>query len=408
MNARMLFKLALRNVFRSKARSAITIGALFFGVTMSLLLSGFVMGVGESLVTETLDSKVGAIQVHRAGYFEKRDRQPLALNLPQDAALEATLTGVPNVKGVTPRLTFTGLVTNGSRGTIAVITAIDPSTASAVLPKLDTYLEGDPLKPSDRNGAHVARELGHALGLQQGVPLMLQAQGLGGRDNALDLELRGLQAGQNPLESKRTVVVPLEFAQSLLGMKGLVTEYVVALDDLERLDATAKALRSALGPEYEVHTWEELRPALRDARLLQRAVLGGVSFVFLIIALFGVANTLLMSVLERTREIGTLLAVGMTRQVVAALFMAEALVQALLGSSVGLLVALVVVNLARRAGGFEVSMGQGQGFFRVMPTLLPMVPVLVVSAAVVGSVIAAVSPALRAARMRPVEALSSS
>lgn len=408
MNPRMLLRLALRNVFRSKARSGITIGALFFGVTMSLLLSGFVMGVGESLVTETIESRVGAIQVHRAGYFEKRDRQPLALNLPQGAALEQQLLAVPNVQAVTPRITFAGLVTNGSRGTIAVISAIDPATVSQVLPKVDTYLEGDPLKPGDRNGAHVARELGHALGLERGVPLMLQAQGLGGRDNALDLELRGLQTGQNPLESKRTVQVPLEFAQSLLGMKGLATEYLVAVDDVEKLDATAAALRGALGPEYEVHTWEQLRPGLRDARLLQRAVLGGVSFVFLIIALFGVANTLLMSVLERTREIGTLLAVGMTRQLVAALFMAEAVVQALIGAGAGLTVALIIVTLARRAGGFEISMGDGQGFFRIMPTLLPMVPVLVVSAAVVGSVLAAVSPALRASRMRPVEALSSS
>ena len=404
----MLFRLALRNVFRAKARSGITMGALFFGVAMSLMLSAFVMGAGESLVTETIESRVGAIQVHRAGYFEKRDRQPLALNVPQDAELEKTLRSVPGVKAVTPRITFTGLMTNGSRGTIAVVTAVDPVTVAAVLPKVDLYVEGQSLKPGDRNGAHVAQELGHALGLQTGVPLMLQAQGLRGRDNAQDLELRGFATGQNPLESKRTVTVPLSFAQSLLGMSGLATEYVIAIDDVEQLDVTAKALRAALGPTYEVNTWEELRPGLRDARLLQRAILGGVSFVFLVIALFGVANTLLMSVLERTREIGTLLAVGMTRGRVAGLFMTEALVQAFIGASLGLGVALVVVTAARASGGFEISMGAGQGVFRVMPTLLPMVPVVVVAAAVIGSVLAALSPAMRAARMRPVEALSSS
>ncbi len=404
----MLLHLALRNVFRAKARSGITIGALFFGVAMSLILSGFVMGTGESLVTETIESRVGAIQVHRAGYFEKRDRQPLALNMPQDPELERRLRSVSNVHAVTGRISFTALVTNGSRGTIAVVSAIEPSSVTEVLPKIDLYLEGEPFTATERNGAHVGQELAHALGLQQGVPLMMQAQGLRGRDNALDLELRGLETGQNPLESKRTVEVPLVFAQTLLGMPGLVTEYVVAVDDLEKLDDTAEALRTVLGPACEVHTWASLRPALRDARLLQRAILGGISFVFLIIALFGVANTLLMSVLERTREIGTLLAVGMTRGKVAGLFMAEAMVQALIGSGAGLGVALVVIGLARGAGGFLVSMGQGQGAFRVVPVLLPLVPVLVVGGAIIGSVIAAVSPALRAARMRPVEALSSS
>ena len=403
----MLLRLAMRNVFRAKARSAITIGALFFGVAMTLLLSGFVMGVGESLVAEAIESRVGAIQVHRVGYFEKRDRQPLALHLTRDAAVEAKVLATPNVRALTPRITFSGLLTNGSRGTIAIITAVDPQTVRDALPKIDLYLEGDPLKPGDRNGAHVGLELNRALALKPGVPLMLQAQGLGGRDNALDLEPRGVLAGQNPLEGKRAVTVPLAFAQSLLGMENKVTEYVIAVKDLNQLDETADALRAVLGADYEVQTWELLRPALRDARLLQRAILGGISFIFLIIALFGVANTLLMSVLERTREIGTLLAVGMTRSMVARLFMLEAFLQAALGALVGLGLAEVLINVARSGGGITVSMGAGQGYFRMMPTLLPAVPFIVVGAACLGSVLAAVSPALRAARMRPVEALSS-
>lgn len=403
----MLLSLALRNVTRSRSRSALTIGALFFGVAMSLILSAFVMGVGESLVSETIESRVGAIQVHRAGYFEKRDRQPLTFNLPQSADFEARLRAAPHVTAVTPRITFSGMLTNGSRGTVAVVTAIDAKTADAVLPKLDLYLVGQKLAPGDRNGAEVGVELSRALELKEGVPLMLSAQGLGGRDNALDLEPRGTLNGQSPLESKRNATVPLAFAQSLLGMDGLVTEYVVAIDDPANLDVAAAGLRSALGEGFEVDTWEMLRPGLRDMRLVQRAILGAVSFVFLIIALFGVANTLLMSVMERTKEIGTLMAVGMTRASVASMFLLEALVQAVFGSALGLAVALTVVTLARDAGGFAVPFGSGGGYLRVMPTLLPAVPVIVIVGACVGSMVAAFSPALRASRLRPVEALSS-
>ena len=402
----MLLRLAMRNVFRARARSAITIGALFFGVVMSLLLSALVMGVGESLVAEAIESRVGAIQVHKKGYFEKRDRQPLVFHIDRDPALEQKLLGVPNVTGLTPRITFSGLLTNGSRGTISIVTAVDPKTVLSALPRLDLYLDGTPLNDGDRNGAHVGLELSRALDLKPGVPLMMQAQGLGGRDNALDLEPRGVMSGQNPFEGKRAVTVPLAFAQSLLGMENEVTEYVLSVKDVSKLDAAAASLQALLGPDYEVQTWEQLRPALRDMRMIQRIVLGGVSFIFLLIALFQVANTLLMSVLERTREIGTLLALGMTRSQIARLFMLEAFLQALIGAASGLLVALVTITLARSGGGFTVSMGAGQGFFKVMPTLLPAVPFIVVIGACVGSVIAAFSPARRAARMRPVEALS--
>lgn len=403
----MLIGLAVRNVFRAKARSAITIGALFFGVMMSLLLSGFVMGVGESLVSEVIESRVGAIQVHRTGYFEKRDRQPLVFHLVQDPALEARLRATPNVAAVTPRITFSGLLTNGSRGAMAIITAVDPKTARDALPRLDMYLQGTPFAADERNGAHVGIEMSKALELKDGVPLMLQAQGLGGRDNALDLEPRGVLAGQNPLEGKRAVTVPLAFAQELLGMEGKVTEYVVAVKDVALLDDTAAALEATLGEGYEVQTWKELRPALNDMRLIQRMVLGLASFIFLVIALFGVANTLLMTVLERTKEIGTLLAVGMTRAQVARLFVLEALTQALIGSSAGLAVALTVLSIARSGAGFKVPMGNAGGYVMIMPTLLTFVPFVVVGATVVGSMLAAVSPALRAARMRPVEALAS-
>ncbi|MCC6335548.1 MAG: ABC transporter permease [Myxococcales bacterium] len=402
-----LLPLALRNVTRSKARTGLTVGMIFFGVMMSLTLSGFVMGVGETMVEEAVKARVGALEVHRKGYFEERDKAPLKLDVEQGGPLEQALASTPHVTGVTPRILFAGLLTNGRRGTMVLATAVDPTGVFSALPLADKYVEGSYLKPKDANGLIVGTVMGHSLALKPGGTAMLQAQAKDGRQNALDLELRGTMMGQNPLESKRNITVPLAFAQSLLGMEGRVTEYVLAVDAPEHLDATAAALRAKLGPGYEVQTWEELRPPLRDARFVQRAILGAVSFVFLIIAVFGVANTMLMTVMERTREIGTMLAVGMTRAQIAALFLLEAAVQALLGASLGVAVATAIIQVAASRGGFFVSMGAGQGGQQVMPMLLTGPVVIAVVAAVLGALLASVSPALRAARLRPVEALSS-
>lgn len=400
-----LLPLAARNVFRSKARTGLTIGMLFFGVMMSLALSGFVMGAGETIVDDAIKARVGALQVHRRGYFDERDKSPLKLDLEQGGPLEAKLKATPHVVGVTPRIVFMGLLTNGSRGTMVLATAVDPATVFDALPKADKYLDGDFLKPGDGTGLVTGLAMAHALALRPGVPVMMQAQGKNGRDNALDLELRGTLKGTNPLESKRNITVPLGFAQRLLGLDGRVTEYVLAVDDPRHLDATQAALREALGPDYEVHTWAELRPPLRDIRYYMRAILGAVSLVFLLIAVFGVANTMLMSVMERTREIGTMLAVGMTRGQIAGLFLLEAAVQAVIGATLGVAVALALVKAFAARGGFYVPMGNG-GVQQVMPTLLPAVIVIAVVAATLGALGASVSPALRAARLRPVEALS--
>ncbi len=399
--------LAFRNVFRAKARSGITIAALFFGVFMSLLLGGLVLGMGESLIDETVNARVGALQVHRKGYFESRDRQPLKLDLPQGGELEAKLRAVPGVVAVTPRLVFSGMITNGSRGTIVMGQAVDVETEAQALPGARKLVEGPALSAAQPRGVAVGRELSRALQLQPGSVAMLQSQGKDGRENALDLEVVATLGGANPLESKRMITLQLAHAQELLGMEGRVTEYVVRVASLEGLDGVAAALSNALGPDYEVHTWSQLRPALKDITQAQRLVLGIICLIFMVIAVVGVANTLLMSVMERTREIGTLLAVGVTRAQVGLLFVLEAAAQALIGGAGGLALAVAIVSALARRGGFDLPMGEGNDPFHLVPTLPAAYALVSVSMACAGSILAALYPATRAARLRPVEALSS-
>src|SRR5207248_2213342 len=127
------------------------------------------------------------------------------------------------------------------------------------------------------------------------------------RQNALELETRGTLENINGLEKKRLVHVPLAYAQDLLEMRGRITEYLIRVDDRRKIDAVAGVLRSAVGPEYEVETWRELQPDIADMIHFQDAVVGLISLVFFLIVIFGVINTMLMSVLERMQEIGTMM-----------------------------------------------------------------------------------------------------
>lgn len=400
-------KLALRNVGRNRRRSLITGVTIVFGVAMVLLVRGFTDGMARMMVKDVVEGRSGAIQVHRAGYIENVDSVPTRLNLPYDDGLRGRIAAVPHVRGVTGRVTFNGLVSNGSQQTMFIGRGLDLGHELEVCPNARTLVSvGAPLEPGEGAAALLGVELGNSFHLSPGQTVTLQSTSPAGRSNALDLTLKGLTTSSFPFENKRVVTLPLQTAQQLVGLEGRVTEYVVAVDDLAFLDVTADALRGALGPEYEVHTWRELQPFVRDLISRQDFVLGAIAFVLFIIVLTGIINTMLMSVFERVREIGTLLAVGVRRRQVLQMFLIEAGVigaaGGLLGTALG---RALVFGFAAKGIPLQLSGISSANVLRPFVTLQFTLAAIVV--AVLGAVGAALWPAYRASRLNPVEALRS-
>jgi putative ABC transport system permease protein len=230
----------------------------------------------------------------------------------------------------------------------------------------------------------------------------------GDRDGALNGE-NVVLGGTFPTFSpgdKRVGLVPLQVAQRLLRMEGRVTEYGIAVDRIESADAVAKALREKLGPDYEVHTWSELFPFVQTLMGTQNFIFSIISAVFLAVVLLGIVNSMLMTVLERTREIGTMLAVGMKRRQIVQLFLLEGAVIGAVGATLGLIVGFVAVSIAHSKGIPLPSPGA------TVPSILrPFVsPQFMVAAFIgtpLGAALATLWPAYRASLLRPVEALQS-
>jgi putative ABC transport system permease protein len=401
-----ILRLALRNVARHTARSALTLGAVGLGVTMTLLLGGFIQGFQDALIDDAIRGRVGAFQVRRAGLTAARDDQKLTFVIEADGDVARRLRAVDGVEAVSPRLSFPGLLSNGTDATLVRVVAADPALEQAVVPLAMASVQGRPLTPRDRAG-HLGDELYAALVPTPGTQLTLQATSAQNRQNALDLEATGKVASGSVLESKRQVWVPLAFAQELLRLPGRATELAVSVRDPSRIDAVAAAARAALGPDYVVETWGALKPGLSDLIKTQDSVLGGLSLVFVAIAALGVANTMLMSVMERTREIGTMLAVGLRRRQIRALFLCEAAWQAGIGGALGAILGVSVLWAVHAAGGFIFSAPGGSLPLHILPRPQLGLLALALGASTVGALLAALAPAQRAARLTPVEALRS-
>jgi putative ABC transport system permease protein len=409
-------RLAVRNVARNRRRSLITLSAVLLGVTAVLVARGITDGFLRLMVEDVVLGRTGALQIHPAGYLASVEALPLEPSLPYDEALLSRIQAVPGVAGVSGRLVFSGLVSNGVSQTTFLGRGLDPARERQAVPRFgfEVRAGGRVLAPGDHAHALLGSELARSF---QVVPSGLSEEGKGsrvtlaassprGRANSLDVSVEGLTESSLPFENKRVVAVPLKLAQELLGMEGRVTELAVAVEELGELEQVAEGLRAALGPAYEVHTWQELQPFVRDIIRRQKFILAVISSILFVIILTGIINTMLMSVFERVREIGTLLAVGVRRRQVLGLFLLEAAVLGLGGGVGGVGLGGAVVGALGRWGIPIDNLGTG-GPIILRPEVDPFFAGMAFAIAVLGAVVAAAWPAWKASRLNPVDALRS-
>jgi putative ABC transport system permease protein len=415
--ALMLFRIALRNLTRQRRRTLLVLLAVGLGVTAVVGVRGFLNGLQASLVLGFAEGTVGALQIHKKGFLQSLEAAPLSPNIELTGELFDKIQRVEGVRAATPRIAFPGMIAVGDESTFAMIVAVDPerevmvcprrrdhvttgSWLSAASPKAPAGADGDPPLPPSLMGMELARSLGAAGGQSAAI----LTNDIDGVMNAVDTSLAGTLAAPTQGERK-LVLIPLAAGQELLRMPGRATEIAVAVHELERVDEVADRLRAALGPDWEVHTWQQLAAVAKDVVETQNTALGIITSIFLIVILMGVANALLTSVLERVREIGTMMAVGARRRQILALFVMEAAVLGILGAALGSLAGTLIVS-ALAVNGIELTTPGASTAQHIVPFVELRFLVRMFVLCGVGASIAALWPAWRASRLRPVEALS--
>jgi len=332
-----MLKLALRNIFRQKIHTAMTLAAIVFGVVGIILAGGWVNGVYVQLGEALIHSQSGHIQVYRTGYHAAGSRSPEKYLITAPDTIKTQITSTAGVKNVMARLNFSGLLNNGRSDLQIIGEGVEPSV-EAELGSFVTFTAGRQLTNEDPFGIVIGHGVAQGLKLKPGDHVTLLANSLEGALNSLDFQVIGVfQSFSNDYDA-RAVRIPLPAAQELLGTRAVNT-LVVSLDRTKDTELVTSQLKTQFNTaELEVKTWVELNDFYEKTVELYKGQFGVLRLIILVMVLLSVANSVNMSIFERTGEFGTMMALGNRSSHVFRLIMNESILLGLVGSILGIIV----------------------------------------------------------------------
>lgn len=397
-------RVALRFLREGRMQTVLIIVGVAAGVAVIAYISALISGLQSNTLAKTLgaqahitlrapDDLVVPAAAPQPGVAVLTETQPRAQRLRSVAnwqALMPLLEGHPAVAGVSPMVSGSGLALRGEASQAIALMGVELDRYDRMVGLRSKVVSGSArLSPGE---AIVGRELASDLGVRVGDRLTVQTGTVGDsvRVTALvDLGVKDL--------NRRTVIVPLRAAQSLLGLPGGATNLDLTLKDVWVAQALVQQLRGQL--PYKIESWQETNAQLVSALNAQSISTGIIRGVVLAVVVLGIASVLVVSVVQKGREIGILRAMGATRGQVLRVFLVQGAVVGAVGSALGLLLAVALIWVFTHF----VRGSDGLPLFSI--ALAPATALQVAVIASVCGVLAAVAPARRAAALDPAQAI---
>ncbi|MCQ9372894.1 ABC transporter permease [Methyloversatilis sp. XJ19-13] len=400
-------RLAMRSVLRQGRRTMIAIGAVSFGVVAMILSAGFIEWLMDGMRESTIKSQLGHIQVVRPGYVERGTSDPFGFMIEGEEAARAAVQSSSGVKVIAPRLSFNGLASKGENTFAFLGQGVSPQ-AEAVLSSSIRISRGRNLSADGANEMIMGRGLAINLDAQVGDTIVLLTTTAGGSINAVEAPIVGLFTSVSKEYDDSALRMPIALAQQLVKVSG-AQQWLVLLERTDDTDSKIKELRKVLpAAKLELVPWYQLADFYNKTRDLFSSQINVVRLIILMIIVLSISNTLSMSVMERVSEIGTCMALGLTRSRILRIFVSEGLMLGVVGGGLGVVLGcLLAVGISAVGIPLPPPPGMEEGFDgKIMLTFDIVAQAMLV--AVVSSFVSSLYPAWRASRMNIVDALRQS
>lgn len=405
----MTLKLAWRNIWRNKRRSAVILTAIVVGLFGMVFMIAIMKGMSVDMLKTSIENGVGHIQIHEKGF---NDNMNVSLNIRDPKYVINYVEETPSVTAYAERIKARGLVSSPVSSTGVEIWGVDHEAEPGVSAVRNYLVEGDFLT-GKKGEIYIGRSLADKLKVEMGDKIVLMGQGLATEIGAAAFRVSGIFESTSKEFDKYNIYINLADAQELLSMPGRVSEIVIMTESLDHVAPVTASLKNDLEVGgLEVLPWMAVIPLMHQMIELWDAF-NYIVYILVVMAMaFGIVNTILMSVLERTREIGILMAIGTRPGKVFSMVMWEGFFLGLTGLITGWVFTLLVFAVVGRTG---INISIWADSLKYMGGISPIIyPVLrwnniIGSSASVffAAVFSAVYPAVKIMRLNPVEAFRS-
>ena len=402
----MILAIAWRNIWRSKTRSLVILTALTLGLASGIFYMAFYKGMIDQRINSAIRTEASHIQIHHAQYLQNPDKKFVIAST--DSVIQL-IQAEKDVKAVSCRTIVNTMIQSPTTGSGVKITGIDPTQEAQVTNLHSKLIDGGYFDTNRRNPIIISKKLADKLKVKLKSKVVITLQDLNGNITGAAFKIAGIYETSNTTFDEMNVFVRNADINRLLGLDmNSCHEIAILLQQNEDLARVESDLQSEL-PKLDVKSWREIMP---EVSLLESSF-GLTMFIFigiiLLALLFGIINTMLMAVLERTKELGMLMAIGMNRIRVFSMIMAETVMLSVFGGLCGMALGWLL-NLYFGVKGIDLGAWstayKSMGFETLVYTRLSWSISLEIGAMVfITGIIASIYPAVKALLLNPGEAI---
>lgn len=399
-----ILKIAWRNIWRNPARSGVLMAAIMLGICCGVLAMSITNGLINQRFDFMIEKQLAHLQIHQPAFVEDMDVQHF---IPNSKEIETFLNNDTNIAQYSSRGLFHAMITGPGTVSGAVVRAVYPEREIGTIDFEPVMKEGSFLESDGFAPIVVGQKLANRLDVILDDKLVLHIQDKDNQPIAGALYIAGIFESHMDELDENLVFIRMEDVVDLTG-KSYVHEIAILLKNMEGLEGMSKQLQLAF-PNQKVRAWKEISPELR---ILSESY-GQIRMIFMVVILFGLAfgilNTMLMAVFERTKEIGVLLAIGMNKIRVFLLIITETIMISFIGAALGMLLAKFMVDWLYGIGVDLSAFSEGLtdlGFDTVIyPVISEGYYLSIVVMVFFTAVLAAFYPALKAIKLIPAEVI---